>query len=454
MWKILQVPCVPCVVTAYFPRLFVHLLFQVFFSTEEMPEEVDTFWKECQEEHGLATSPNRFAVQTLKSLLCLLQCEDVVVAMECRCGWDTLLCVDTCHYAVGLLAREISSVSIPSCSRILRYLLWLLSTQEPHWDLPALAFFVEVLECLDLSEHDAERVLQIFSRYLQNECKERRRLVLKALLKLTDDPLMTKKMWSLTESLVELLQDADGETVKITVMVLSFIVMDKDTPIPSLISLQLAEALVLLFDHDNWQVQLLSIWLFRTLMTLPLEKKRKALKTPVCHSLLALFFHCRDGNRRVAEASQETLLCAIKFLKKRDLEKLVKKEKLWIFANCLLKKDKSRVAKHLRWALRYLESPQESLREAAIRFMGIAGKHLKGQQQELQLICRALKEMAYDMSLSVSCLASQTLHVLSGGDRARHSTLENLQDRLHRVWKRWPRLSGLGWLLCWSSAKS
>ncbi|CAN8175079.1 unnamed protein product [Coccothraustes coccothraustes] len=59
MWKMLQEPYVPRVVMAYFPRLFVHLLFQVFFSTEEMPEEVDTFWKECQEEHGLATSPNR-----------------------------------------------------------------------------------------------------------------------------------------------------------------------------------------------------------------------------------------------------------------------------------------------------------------------------------------------------------------------------------------------------------
>ena len=42
---------------------------------------------------------------TLKSLLCFLQCGDVVMAMERKRGWDTLLCVDTQHYAVGLLAR-------------------------------------------------------------------------------------------------------------------------------------------------------------------------------------------------------------------------------------------------------------------------------------------------------------------------------------------------------------
>ncbi|XP_054145954.1 olfactory receptor 14A16-like [Melozone crissalis] len=83
----------------------------------------------------------------------------------------------------------------------------------------------QVLEFLDLKERDAERVLQIFSRYLQSECSERRHLAFKALLKLTDDPSMV---------------------------------------------------------------------------------------------------------------SQETLHRVVKFLKRKDLEKLARKEKLWIFANCLL----------------------------------------------------------------------------------------------------------------------
>ncbi|XP_053789699.1 uncharacterized protein LOC128783134 [Vidua chalybeata] len=117
MWKILQVPCVPHMETVYFPHLVVHLLFQVFFSTLDMPEEVDTFWKGCQQQYGLATSPNRFAVQTLKSLLCQMEHEDVVLAMERKCGWDTLLCADTHHYAVGLLARKIARCSCsPYCS--------------------------------------------------------------------------------------------------------------------------------------------------------------------------------------------------------------------------------------------------------------------------------------------------------------------------------------------------
>ncbi|XP_064256871.1 uncharacterized protein LOC135287493 isoform X2 [Passer domesticus] len=435
MWKILQVPCVPHMVTVYFPHLFVHLLFQVFFSTLDMPEEVDNFWKGCQQQYGLATSPNRFAVRTLKSLLCRMQHEDVVVAMERKCGWDTLLCADTHHYAVGLLAREMSCVSIPLCSRITRYLLRLLSTQEPRWELPALAFLAEVLELLDLSEHGANRVLQILSRQLQSECRERRRLALRALLELIDDPSMTEKMWSLTESLVELLQDTDGEIISMTVMLLSFIILDNDMLMPSPMALQLVEALLPLFDHDYSQVQLLSILLFRTLVTLPQEKEKKALKTHLRQSLLPLFFHCHDENQRVAEVSQETLLCVAEFLKRRDLEKLVKDKKLWKFTECLLADDRSRASENLRRALLYLRNPQESLREAAIRFT-------------------ALEDMGNDISTAVGNLAIQTLYVLQAVERGRYSIFDNLHNQLRRAWRTRPHLSGLGCLRCWSSAES
>ena len=70
MWKILQVPHVPLMVRMFFPRLFVHLLLQVFFSTMDTPEEVNKFWKGCQEQHGFAASPNRFSIPVLLSLPC------------------------------------------------------------------------------------------------------------------------------------------------------------------------------------------------------------------------------------------------------------------------------------------------------------------------------------------------------------------------------------------------
>ncbi|XP_032942627.1 uncharacterized protein LOC117011380 [Catharus ustulatus] len=453
MWKILQEPCCPRVVIVFFPRLFVHLLFQVFFSTLDMPEEVDKFWKKCQEEHGLATSPNRFAVQTLKSLLCQMQYEGVVVSMERKRAWDTLLCADTHHYAVGLLARELRNASMHLCKSILCCLLEMLSTEMPYWDYPALAFLVEVLDCLDLNEC-TDRIMDVLSRHLKCECTEIRRQVLRALFLLRDHPLLTERMWNMSESLVELLQDNDSDVVRMTIMLLSYLFLDNSAPIASPIALQLAEAVLPLFDHDDMQVQVLSMFVFRTLMTFIVEEGKRPLKIHVRRSQLPLVFHCHDENRCVAEASRTTLRCVAKFRNRPELEKPMKKEKVWKFAECLLTEDDTRVANYLRQALQYLQSPQESLRAAAIRFIGLAGRTVRRHPQDLEVLCRALEHTTDDRSGAVSDLALETLYVLRAIQSGRYSIFQRLHHRFRRAWRTRPHLSGLNWLSCWRSAES
>lgn len=56
-------------------------------------------------------------------------------------------------------------------------------------------------------------------------------------------------MWDLTESLVELLQENDNDVVRMTIVLLSYLFLDKDASIPSPIALRLAEALLPLFDN-------------------------------------------------------------------------------------------------------------------------------------------------------------------------------------------------------------
>ncbi|XP_039420405.1 uncharacterized protein LOC120411183 isoform X2 [Corvus cornix cornix] len=354
----------------YSARLFVTLLFQVVITTQQVPEEVDHFWRACREEHRLPTNPNRFAVQAMKALLCRLRCDNEVVAMERKRGWDTLLCADTQHYAVGLLAREMRQVLIPFCSRIAFHLLKPLSREEPCWDLPFLAFLVEVLECLDLREC-GDSVLEMMSRYLLSECRQRCRLALRGLVVLSKDPAMARRMGSLSQRLVELLGDADGEVVRMSLSVFMNVLENKDILVSSTTAPKLAEALLPLFENDNSNVQMLSIHLFCKVMELVVDEGKKPLKTIVCQSLLPLLFHCHDENRNVAEASRETLICAAKFLKRRNLGQLVKKEQLSKFAECLLAEDRSRAAERLHQALPFVESPQESLREAAVRFMAL-----------------------------------------------------------------------------------
>ncbi|KAL9820643.1 uncharacterized protein GJ701_017613 isoform 1-T1 [Geothlypis trichas] len=91
------------------------------------------------------------------------------------------------------------------------------------------------------------------------------------------------------------------------------------------------------------------------------------------------------------QASQKTLHCAAEFLKRTKLVQPLKKQPPMNVDECLLAQDKSQAAEHLRRALPYVESPQEPLREAGVRFMGMAGRCLRRQQQGLRLICTALQ---------------------------------------------------------------
>uniref|UniRef100_A0A8C0U542 Maestro heat-like repeat-containing protein family member 1 n=1 Tax=Cyanistes caeruleus TaxID=156563 RepID=A0A8C0U542_CYACU len=369
LWLIIQVPECHEAMILYSARLFVALLFHVVITTQQMPPvEVDSIWRACREQHRLPSNPNRFAVQAMKALLCRLRCDNELMAMERKRGWDTLLCADTQHYAVGLLAREMRRVLIPFCSRIALQLLRALIWEEPCWDLPLLAFLVEVLECLDLSKY-GDGVLEIVSRHLQSECRQRRHLALRGLVVLSKDPSMATRMCSLSRSLQKLLGDADGDIVGMTLRVFNNMLNNKDIVISSSTAPKLAEALLLLFDHDHSHVQLLSLDLFFKVMDLVVDEGKKPLEKILIQSLLPLYFHCHDENRRVAKASRETLLRVAEFLKMRNLKQLVKKEQLSKFPECLLAEDRSQAADHLRQALPYLDSPQETLQEAAVMFI-------------------------------------------------------------------------------------
>ncbi|XP_059724353.1 maestro heat-like repeat-containing protein family member 6 [Haemorhous mexicanus] len=408
IWEILRLPWCPEPFAEYSPQLLVALLCQIFVSTEPMPEEVDAFWKKCQQEHGLAAKPNSFVVSTVKALFHRLQCVELLMAMERKCAWDTLLRAETHHYAVGLLAREMRRVCLPFCSSIALRLLCRLVREEPCWELPALAFLVEVLDGLDLSEW-GNCILELLTRHLLSESMEMRRLALKGLVVLSKDPSMARKMCSLSEPLMELLRNEDIEVVKMSLSVFTNILLNKDILTSCPTAPKMAEALRPLFDSDNSHVQRLSISLYRDVMESVVEKGKKGLKKHVSESLLPLFFHCHDENGRVAQASRETLLTAVNFLKRRDLKQLLKMDDPWSFAERVLAEDRCRAAEHLRLALPYLQSPQEPLREAAIRSIGIAGMLMRGQREELQLICEALQALCTDESPSNTNLIVQVM---------------------------------------------
>ncbi|TRZ09406.1 hypothetical protein HGM15179_017703 [Zosterops borbonicus] len=64
-------------------------------------------------------------------------------------------------------------------------------------------------------------------------------------------------------------------------------------------------------NPDGSHVQLVSVVLHHVVMRMGEKKRKKSLKTPVCQSLLPLFFHCHEENRGMAEerATLDQILC-------------------------------------------------------------------------------------------------------------------------------------------------
>ncbi|TRZ06468.1 hypothetical protein HGM15179_020639, partial [Zosterops borbonicus] len=274
-------------------------------------------------------------------------------------------------------------------------------------------FALAVLQYLDLSKCSGT-VLEILSKNLWSECRERRRLALRGLVVLGKNPPMAKKMWNLTESLVvELLQESDGDIIRMSIVLLKYLFLYNGVLIPSPIALRLAEALLPLFDNDDSQVQLCAMFVFQDMMVSLTEEGRKVLKSHVRQSLLPLSFHCHDQNQCVVEAARETLHSSARFLKRRDLEQMLQVDQTWRFGEGLVRD----------W---------------------------KPQPQPGQ----ALECTADDSSPTVRNLAIETALVLRAVQRAPYSVLRKLQDQLRRAQKTQPRLSGLSWLRCWSSVES
>ncbi|XP_064557294.1 maestro heat-like repeat-containing protein family member 2B [Zonotrichia leucophrys gambelii] len=272
----------------------------------------------------------------MKALLSRLGFDKKLVALENKRVWEKLLCADTQHYAAGLLAREMRRGLSPLCPHMASHLLSLLVGKQPCWDLPALAFFVELLECLDLSKHGPSALL-VVSRHLLSQCRGRLRLALRGLVVLSKEPSLAGGICCLYPHLVEQLADPDAEVVWMSLCVLTHALQDKDLLLPSVTTLKLAESLLPHFENDNSHVQLLSIQLFCKVMELVVEEGEELLTTFVNQSLLPLFLRWHDENLYVAKASFQALLCAARFLRRRDLEELLIKAWRIKFAESLVR---------------------------------------------------------------------------------------------------------------------
>ncbi|KAM9591970.1 maestro heat-like repeat-containing protein family member 7 [Morphnus guianensis] len=185
------------------------------------------------------------------------------------------------------------------------------------------------------------------------------------------------------------------------------------------IALKLAVKLLPLFSNASSQLRESSIRLFGDIMQMVVWRHRRQMRKNVQQGLLPLLFHMSDQTQSVAKASGEALLSAAEFLEQKQLKYLSQTEQAWRIGECLLVQDRNRVEDYLRQSLLYLKDAQATVREEAVRFTGLAVRHLRDRSAEwLREVCDALKTLQEDIEPSICSLAAQTMLIV-GSPRKR-----------------------------------
>ncbi|KAM6238907.1 uncharacterized protein M6G45_012486 [Spheniscus humboldti] len=250
-------------------------------------------------------------------------------------------------------------------------------------------------------------------RYLRRPSLVLLSLVLRGLVTLSQRPETAGKMLVLLPDIMETQQDASTDNKMKALLVFRNVMGRMKRKEASPTALQLVEKLLPLFDDESSQLRELSICLFKDVIQMVVGNDKQQMKKNVRRSLLPLFFHMSDQSESVAKASREALLVAAKLLKWKQLKHLTQTQQTCRIGECLLVQDRSRVEEYLSQSLPYLKDAQVTLREAAVRFIGLAAQHLRDKSEEkLSEICTALQLLDKDAELSVSSLAAQTMLIL------------------------------------------
>ncbi|XP_065605773.1 maestro heat-like repeat family member 5 [Cyrtonyx montezumae] len=239
-----------------------------------------------------------------------------------------------------------------------------------------------MLQCADLGE-ELRRVVSVFSTHLQSRSAGTQQLVLRGVLQLSKRQDTARKMLGLLPCITKQLQDADSGARAVALPVLSTLLRLLEGRKLSLAALELAGNLPALFEDESGTVRQLSIHLFLDTLSFVEGREKKKMRKEVYRSLVSLCLHLHDEEESVAKASQEAFLGAARFLRWRRLEHLAEMAQFSQISECMLaERRKSAGQDYLGQSLLYLQSPQESLRREAARFIGLIGQHKRDQHHD------------------------------------------------------------------------
>ncbi|XP_039375076.1 maestro heat-like repeat-containing protein family member 7 [Mauremys reevesii] len=410
LYVILQEQACRQEVKELFPQLYVALLFHV---THTVQHTASQEREHNQEDTAAPLSPVRFAVKAMEALLLCAGYKEQATFMMKHGRWDLLMSSDTHHKGVCLLARAMVSLNVEERNWIFHHVMAILNDRDDRRYVPAVALFIQLLQCPDLGYGLEDAIVEEMSRQLRDHQTVVRWLGLKGLLNLVRLPEKVGKLQRLLPDVLERLQEVDRALIHKAIAVLKHLLAGMDRQSASCAAVQVAEQLLPLFDDVTSKLRVLSITLFKDLLELVRWPNRSEMKEYVLQSLVPLLLLVHDERPNVSQVCWDTLSSAAQFLRWHQLSGLIQHKETWRICDCLVRRYNGRADDFLCQTMAFLQNPQTPVREAAIRFLGLTARQLdQGSQNKLNAICKNLKGLQQDSKSSVRCLASQTIFIL------------------------------------------
>ncbi|KAL8202393.1 UNVERIFIED_CONTAM: hypothetical protein K2H54_012856 [Gekko kuhli] len=338
--------------------------------------------------------------------------------------WERLGSADTFHQGVTLLFQALHSLSSEELQHVAAHVMSFLRGHDEHQAVTAMNIFKELLRRAFIPI--TQEVLRHLTAQLRSPNEDLHSLALDGLLAVADKPEQVWKLLPLLPEVANNLQESDLPNTRRLFSQLQRSLEDISSPA---LAADAAGHLLPLFDAECYVARNFSIHNFRAMLG---RGATRALRDLALRSLAPLLLHLHDESSIVVEACWQTLSTAAILLGHRKLHRLVLIRDKWSTCRIFGKRFRKVAACSFQeQILGHLRSPQVSVREAAIRILGLLGEETR-DRRKLEVINRALRGMRSDEQESIrSCavLAIYALEALPDEDPPARS----LRERLRRL---------------------
>ncbi|XP_077645986.1 uncharacterized protein LOC110483345 [Lonchura striata] len=250
---------------------------------------------------------------------------------------------------------------------------------------------------------------------LSNPKMEMIPLVLRALETLSENAETAKKMKGLLPEMVKFLGYLSWDVSVMALDAFHNVLGQLKKKEASSVAVKVVQRLWWLFDSKEPCVRERSISLFGELLGKTAWRDRRAMRRNSWEALVQLVLHMSDQVPSVAKASKNAVLAVAELLGWEELKQLANREQTWMMGECLLAKDSGRAEQFLQDTKPYLLNPQAPIREAALRFIGLAARRLMEQNEDaVTAVLGGLQTMkARERNPSIRSLADQTGLILT-----------------------------------------